>query len=96
MRLTNDQDLATYVRTRRRELGLSQEQLGERAGLRRATVTDIEQARSHPSFATATALLAALGVTLTTYVPNSATMGGGSPGPARPDLDTVLDRLRDQ
>lgn len=92
MRLANDSDLAAFVRARRRELGLSQGRLAEIAGLRRATVADLERGQARGvRLETATALLDALGVILTTTLrsPN-ADSGPTSGGAPRPPLDDML------
>ena len=66
MKLRNDEDLSRYVRTRRGELGWTQSLLAERAGVRRATVVDLERGMTHPSFSTAVAVLTAMDVSLVT------------------------------
>lgn len=51
------------IRTRREELGLSQEELGYRAGLHRTYVSDLERGRRNPTAVTLLALGLTIGVT---------------------------------
>jgi transcriptional regulator with XRE-family HTH domain len=97
MRLATDRDLAAFVRSRRRDLGMTQAKLALAAGVRRATVADVENARSNPTFATALALLAALGVTLSTQSRLSGALASSdrSSDAVRVDLDAVLRQVRD-
>ncbi|HYE05173.1 MAG TPA: helix-turn-helix domain-containing protein [Planctomycetota bacterium] len=55
---------ADNIKRLRANLKLTQAQLGERAGLPRATVANLEQADSNPSVATMIAVAKALGVSL--------------------------------
>lgn len=48
MRITTSVDLAAAVRERRRELGLTQVQLAERAHVSRRTVVDFESGKTAP------------------------------------------------
>jgi predicted transcriptional regulator len=48
MRVTTAADLASVVRERRQDLGMSQVQLAELAGVSRRTVVDFESGKSSP------------------------------------------------
>jgi transcriptional regulator with XRE-family HTH domain len=69
VKLRNHEDLGRFLRSRRAELGLTQTDLAERAGVRRATVVAVERGQTHPTFATALALLDAMEVSLVTRLP---------------------------
>ena len=56
--------LGRRVRQRRKRLGLSQEQLAERADLHWTYVSGVERGRRNPSLTTLARLAAALGLTL--------------------------------
>lgn len=90
MRVGSERDLALLVARRRKELGLTQGQLARQAGMRRATLADLERGDTTPSFATVTALLAALGLVLDA----SPSRSDALPGRRRPSLDEVLDQVR--
>ncbi len=92
MLLRTTSDLAALVRERRRELGLTQDALARLADLRRATVADLEAGRSRPSFDSALAVLAALGIGLDAWTPNIVTAPRSRRAPV--DLDEVLAEVR--
>lgn len=54
--------VGSRIRARREELGLSQERLGEAAGLHRVTIVNIEAGESRPNVDTLVRLAHALGV----------------------------------
>lgn len=65
MNLENRQAiLGERVRARRQELGLSQEQLSEKAGLDRTYVSSLESGRRNPAFSTLLKLASALEIDL--------------------------------
>lgn len=88
MRLQSERDLSLLVARRRKELGLTQEQLSKQAGVRRATLADLERGGTTPSFTTVTALLAALDLML------DVSPAGAARGLRTSSLDEVLDRVR--
>ena len=55
-------DLQATIRTRRKALKISQEDLAQMAEVGLATVKDIERGKSNPSLATITRLLEVLGL----------------------------------
>lgn len=55
-------DLQATIRTRRKALKISQEDLAQMADVGLATVKDIERGKSNPSLATITRLLEVLGL----------------------------------
>ena len=55
-------DLQSTIRTRRKALKISQEDLAQMAEVGLATVKDIERGKSNPSLATITRLLEVLGL----------------------------------
>jgi len=90
MRVGSERDLALLVSRRRKELGLTQDQLARQAGVRRATLADLERGDTTPSFATVTALLNALGLVLDASPLESDALRGRR----RPSLEEVLDQVR--
>jgi DNA-binding XRE family transcriptional regulator len=56
--------LALAVATRRKELGLSQRELSEIAGINQRDISHIEQAKSNPTLSTQVKLLSSLGLTM--------------------------------
>ena len=56
------------IRTRREALGISQEELGYRAGFHRTYVSDLERGRRNPTATTLLALARALGTTTSAVV----------------------------
>lgn len=59
--------IASRLTRLRLAAGLSQSALARKAGIRRATLTDIEAGKQQPSLATAAKLVAALGVSLAEF-----------------------------
>lgn len=94
MRLRSVRDLSLLVARRRKELGLTQDQLAHKAGVRRATLADLERGSTSPSFATGTALLAALDLVLDAAPRARTTESAAEPARRRPSLDDVLDQVR--
>ena len=92
VRLSSAADLAAFVTRLRKEQGLTQAALAAKAGVRRATLADLERGRSSPSFETAVLLLRALG----RVVDASTSRGdrGASTGRRSPTLDEVLNQVR--
>ncbi len=62
------------VRTRREQLGLSQESLGFRAGLHRNYISDIELGLKSPTLCVIVRLAEALGVTVSTLIRAAETL----------------------
>jgi HTH-type transcriptional regulator / antitoxin HipB len=60
----NGSQIGNALRRRRRLLKLSQAQLGERTGLRQATISALESGDSNARLSTLTSMLAALGLEL--------------------------------
>ena len=85
--------LGAVVRGRREELGASQADIAERAGVSRKTLSELETGRAAPRFANLMQVLHALDLTL-----SIAPAGAPTPAPAAPSspvsLDTLLDRYR--
>jgi len=63
---------AGRLRELREEAGLTQQQLGERAGLSQPGIADLEQQRRKPAWETVVALCQALGVTPDAFVQEPA------------------------
>jgi len=60
----NTIDLGHALRARRRELGISQRDLSDLAGVALHTVSDVESGKGNPTLSTVVALLAPLGLKL--------------------------------
>lgn len=88
VRVRTSHDVSTLARGRRLELGWTQHQLAERAGVSRKWVSDFERGRTGPDLATVLRVLDVLDVAL------DAGTGPVSPpdAPGALDLDAVLDR----
>jgi transcriptional regulator with XRE-family HTH domain len=56
----------------REQAGLTQQELADKAGLSKAGIADLEQARREPSWSTAVALAEALGVAVTSFLKEPA------------------------
>jgi HTH-type transcriptional regulator/antitoxin HipB len=69
------------LRQRRLELGLTQAQVAERAGVRAATISAVENGDSGAKLATVFALLVALDLELATRRRTTAELTTGSAGP---------------
>jgi transcriptional regulator with XRE-family HTH domain len=85
-------DAADHFAGRLRELreaaGLTQQQLGERAGLSWNSVARLERAEREPSWRSAVTLAAALGVPVGAFLESPARRGAVGPGrPARAEAD---------
>jgi CheY-like chemotaxis protein/DNA-binding XRE family transcriptional regulator len=88
--------LGRAVRSRRHELGLSQEELAWRAGLNRTYVTDVERGARNLSLSTVDRLAQALQMPLSVLMKNAGGVretGGGETG--RVDILLVEDNPRD-
>ena len=93
--------LGLAVRTQRRKLGLSQEELAWRAGLNRTYVTDVERGARNLSLSTIDRLAAALETPLSALLhevdkARGAVRGGGLMEPAQVDILLVEDNSRDE
>lgn len=55
-------DLATSISARRKNLGISQNDLAEMSGVSLATIKNIERGKGNPSFETVEKILAVLGM----------------------------------
>lgn len=64
MKLSSTAALATFVRGRRLEASLTQDELGEIVGKSRRWVHDLEAGKVDPSFSAAVSVAAALGYTV--------------------------------
>src|SRR5947199_6997239 len=77
---------AARLKELREGAGLTQPQLADKAGLSKAGIADLEQARREPSWATAVALAEALAVDCTAFLeaptPRPQTGRGRPPKPA--------------
>src|SRR5437879_338354 len=71
------------VKRRRNELGISQEELAERANLHRTYVSDVEAGKRNPSLASIERLANGLGASLSSVF-GSAEVKHAAPGEARP------------
>ncbi len=75
-------DLGRRIAAQRRGVGLTQEQLAERAGVNVKTVQGVEQGRTEPELRTVTRLAKALGTSIENFVPHTA-----------PSFDAVMRRM---
>ena len=82
------QDFAFLVRSRRKDLGLSQAQLAAKVGVSRQWIIDIEKGKPRAEMALALALLAALGVQL------QAKITKGQPAP-QVNVEQGEEKIRD-
>lgn len=55
-------DFATSISTRRKKLGISQNDLAEMSGVSLATIKNIERGKGNPSFETVEKILSVLGL----------------------------------
>jgi transcriptional regulator with XRE-family HTH domain len=75
-------NFAGRLKELREQAGLTQQALADKAQLSKAGIADLEQGRREPSWATAVALAAALGVECTAFLQEPAArpeMGRGRP-----------------
>lgn len=63
-------DLVTSISTRRKTLGISQNDLAEMSGVSLATIKNIERGKGNPSFETVEKILAVLGMEILFKVKN--------------------------
>jgi transcriptional regulator with XRE-family HTH domain len=83
-----DTRFAARLKELREAVGLTQQQLGDRAGLHKLTVAKLEQGLREPSWATVQALAAALGVDCRAFQEESAPRQRMGPGrPAKPNSE---------
>jgi DNA-binding XRE family transcriptional regulator len=75
--MDSEPKFSSRLRYLREKRGLTQQQLGERAGMHKLTVAKLEQGIREPTWATVQSLAHALGVTCLAF-----TTGGGAGGPA--------------
>jgi HTH-type transcriptional regulator / antitoxin HipB len=89
------QSIRTAVLGRRRELGLSQAQLAERAGVSRKWLSEFERGKSTAELGLVLRLLDELDLTVTVSKAETASTTA-DPGPTAPvDLDELLAEYRD-
>jgi HTH-type transcriptional regulator / antitoxin HipB len=94
MRLASIADIAAAVRGRRVDLGLSQGDLAERAGVSRRWVNQFEAGgRATAEIGTILRVLDSLGLDLRVDI-SPAKPGPGEPASEAVDLDALLDGLR--
>jgi transcriptional regulator with XRE-family HTH domain len=74
--------LGAVLKKRRHDLGLSQEELANRAGLHRTYITDVERGSRNPSLDTIQKLARALEVPLSGLFLEVESAAGGAPRPA--------------
>jgi transcriptional regulator with XRE-family HTH domain len=91
MKLGSARDLATAVRGRRTDLGLSQHQLASRAEVSRSWLARLELARPSAEFSRLVALLDSLGLELEVST-GRATGSDRATGRGALDLDRHLER----
>ncbi len=108
MTITSDQSFGFLLRRHRRDVGLTQEDLAERAGLSRRTISDLERGRkSTPQAATLELLLSALELsevdrkTLVAAIPRRRRQGQPAESdlrftPLPTDLTPLLGREREE
>lgn len=77
------QELGRRIRNRRRRLGLTQEELGERAGLHYSYVGQVERGDKTPSLRALNKLATALGMPLEALLEEGPSYEAGKP-PGRP------------
>lgn len=75
------QGLGNLLRTRRKALGLNQDEVAERAGLDRGTISRVENGKGGHEFASIERIAQALGTSV------SDLRGGATPEPLPPPLD---------
>jgi transcriptional regulator with XRE-family HTH domain len=80
---------AGRLRELRIEAGLTQDQLADKAGVKRETVARWEQGTREPSWSNVIALVEALGVECTAFMQPPAS--AERPGPGRPRKEPVAD-----
>lgn len=83
-------ELGALARERRKHLGLSQEQLAEKAGVRRLWIVQFENGKSTSQLGLALRTLNALGITLRAATDEKQPPGGTGPAEIDIDLDDVL------
>ena len=88
--MRSQRELASTVERRRHQLGITQAELAQRAGVSRQWVNALEAAEGNPSFANLVAVLDALGLGLEiAEIP-----AVHRPAVAHPDLDDLVNRHR--
>lgn len=93
-------EFGSVIKSRRNRLGLSQEELAERADLHRTYVTDIERGTRNLTLESISKLAAALGVTISELFQSVGVTGGGTSattgaGSSTVDLLLVEDSSKD-
>jgi len=86
--------LASHVRRIREEIGLTQTELADAAGLRQATISQIETGRRTPALSTVFKLASALGVSAGELLQESGP-AGGCDHPAGPEPSSLHRRNDD-
>ena len=97
MKTDGDSRFAMRLKELREGAGLTQQQLGERAGMHKLSVAKLEQGLREPSWATVQALADALGVVCEAFrvAPGPASVPQrGRPRKASPDVETGPKRPR--
>lgn len=89
MRIASIADIASTVRGRRLDLGLSQDDLAARVGVSRKTINEIEVGRSAPRIGHLLAIFDALGLVIQAIPVSDAPIGQDGI-----DLDEVLKDYR--
>lgn len=92
VRVTND--LATSIRGRRLELGLTQVELARRAGVARSWLASVERGKPGAEVGLILRLLEALGLSLHVGAPDRDEAAHDRRPTGRVDIDELLERLR--
>lgn len=100
MRVRTLQDLSALARGRRRELGLSQEELASRAGVSRTWVHDFERGKETVELRKVLVILDALDLLVDVGTGVESQAGGAAyaaelPGGDLVDLDSLLETYRE-
>lgn len=87
-------DLATSLRARRLELGLTQAELAARAGVARSWLASVERGKPGAEVGLILRLLDALGLSIYISAPASDEPAQDQRATGRVDIDELLERLR--
>lgn len=95
MRMRSSRDIASAVRGRRQELGLSQAELANRAKVSRKWISEVEAGKPTAELQLVIRVLEALGLMLDLAVPGTTTAAAERERGEPPiDLDAILDQHR--
>jgi y4mF family transcriptional regulator len=94
MQISTARDIGLAVRSRRRELGLSQERLAERAGVGRQWLVEVEKGKATAALGLVLRLFKALDLRLFAEPRGKASSGALSPLRPEIDLDDIIARAR--